>query len=156
MAKSIRSKSKRKFRAIKREAVFKPVEDVRLARVVHRLHKDSAVVSVPEPPPAEKLYSFSFKEALIDEPARQAREAAEAAKMEAEPQETTPAFVDEDSAGMEVDGEGAEKAGAGRCPKDVQGRAKKRAPKPIQTGFTGGGFVVRKTKSGKIIKSFKW
>ncbi|KAJ3367649.1 hypothetical protein GGF31_007198 [Allomyces arbusculus] len=151
MAKSIRSKSKRKFRAIKREAVFKPVEDVRLVRVVHRLHKDSAVVSVPEPPPAEKLYSFSFKEALIDEPARQAREAAEAAKMEAEPQQETPAFVDEDLAGMDFDGEGAEKRGRS-VPKTF--KKVKNGAKPINR-FTGG-FVVRKTKSGKIVKSFKW
>ncbi|KAI8810044.1 hypothetical protein BJ742DRAFT_852185 [Cladochytrium replicatum] len=36
MAKGLRSKSKRKFRTLKREEVFKPVEDARLARLADK------------------------------------------------------------------------------------------------------------------------
>ncbi|KAG0239441.1 hypothetical protein B0O80DRAFT_427253 [Mortierella sp. GBAus27b] len=41
MGKSIRSKSARKFRAIKRETIFGPVEDARVQRLAERLKKDA-------------------------------------------------------------------------------------------------------------------
>jgi hypothetical protein len=53
--------------------VFKPVEEKRLLRVTYNLHKDSKVITVEEQPPQPSLYSFSFKEKLIDEPLRKAQ-----------------------------------------------------------------------------------
>jgi hypothetical protein len=45
MAKSSRSKSKRKFMAIKRAAVFKPVDDARLQRISQKLQAGTSQVA---------------------------------------------------------------------------------------------------------------
>ncbi|KAF9138490.1 hypothetical protein KI688_005003 [Linnemannia hyalina] len=41
MAKGLRSKSARRFRAIKRETVYGPLEDARIHRLAERLKKDA-------------------------------------------------------------------------------------------------------------------
>ncbi|CAG8715643.1 16880_t:CDS:1, partial [Cetraspora pellucida] len=48
MAKSIRSKIKRRFRAIKRKTVFAPVEDARTSRLASKLSQDSGVTIQPK------------------------------------------------------------------------------------------------------------
>ncbi|KAJ1507900.1 hypothetical protein HMI54_012736 [Coelomomyces lativittatus] len=47
MAKSIRSKRKKKFRAILREEVYMPVVAARLEKCLTRLHQGSKVIEVP-------------------------------------------------------------------------------------------------------------
>ncbi|KAI9183871.1 hypothetical protein H9P43_002923 [Blastocladiella emersonii ATCC 22665] len=148
MAKSIRSKSKRKFRAIKRQQIFGPAEEKRLGRLVHRLHAGSKVVSVPEPEPLPKMFSFSFKEALLDAPARAREEAARAAKMDEDDTTENTTYGDAESAaaaasGMDVD---AKKAGPSR-PKSKK--------KLVIGSKSSGTLVVRKTKRGKLT-TFKW
>ncbi|KAK9727348.1 hypothetical protein K7432_001926 [Basidiobolus ranarum] len=53
MAKSIRSKSKRKFRAIKREQVFAPVENARMDRLSASLNSGTDMQAESEEPVVE-------------------------------------------------------------------------------------------------------
>ncbi|KAI8811229.1 hypothetical protein BJ742DRAFT_798641 [Cladochytrium replicatum] len=71
MAKGLRSKSKRKFRTLKRDEVFKPVEDARLERLAQKQaeaagavemkvdEEESADPSIAEPQPEHILVDAS-------------------------------------------------------------------------------------------------
>ncbi|KAF8930647.1 hypothetical protein EDD21DRAFT_371188 [Dissophora ornata] len=59
MAKGLRSKSARKFRAIKRETIFGPVETARVHRLAERLKKDA------EGPKTSELEAIARGEELM-------------------------------------------------------------------------------------------
>jgi hypothetical protein len=70
MAKGLRSKSARRFRAIKRETVYGPVEDARVQRLSERLKKDAqgpktseleAIARGEEPMQVEKSKSYILR-----------------------------------------------------------------------------------------------
>ncbi|ORZ40310.1 hypothetical protein BCR44DRAFT_1424805 [Catenaria anguillulae PL171] len=147
MAKSIRSKSKRKFRAIKRAEIFDPVYNKRLQRCAARLHKDSKVVHVEEPEPESPKYSFSFKNALIDAPARARREAEKAAAMDMEEEEEAvqnTTFGHDADASMDVDQKLSAKS------KSIKKKSSGKYNK-----FTGA-IIVKKSKDGKKKSVLKW
>ncbi|KAI9278424.1 hypothetical protein BDA99DRAFT_554060 [Phascolomyces articulosus] len=60
MARSLRSQGKKRFRAIKRENVFKPVEDARLARLAEAQAKAAEKPKVGDHMEEEKLENDSM------------------------------------------------------------------------------------------------
>ncbi|KAI9223734.1 hypothetical protein BC828DRAFT_395786 [Blastocladiella britannica] len=143
MGKSIRSKSKRKFRIIKRASLWGEEADKRLHRLTHELHKGSKVVHVEEPEPLKSKFSFSFKEVLLDAPIRERVAAEAAAKMEAEDAENT---TFGEVAAMEVD------ATSRKSESEIEAPKRKR----IKVNKFTGTVVTKTTKQGKRVKVLKW
>jgi hypothetical protein len=63
MAKSMRSKIKRRFRSIKRQAVFAPIENARTQRLATRLANSSLINSEP---PEQPLSRHKTESVTID------------------------------------------------------------------------------------------
>ncbi|KAL7748999.1 hypothetical protein RI367_005648 [Sorochytrium milnesiophthora] len=149
MAKSIRSKSKRRFRAIKRATHFGDVANERLNKVCSRLHKGSKVVKAPHVEPEPEC--FSFKKIFVDDAIKkQADETAEAAA-DALPEDIVDAAPPA-AADMDVDQPSA--ASLNRKKKKKTDASGKRHGKKLSKAT--GGILTRKGKDGRTIKRYVW